>query len=423
MENNKTYQDLENKIRALEEKDIEQQKLIKTLTEKQNLQETILSKSLVGYYITSNGKFYAMNPVAVSYTGYKANELIGKESDYLIHPDDKDEVAKNAHAMIKGKRTSPYEFRIITKQGHIRWIMEAVTPIMLQGKRAILGNAMDITQRKLDEQKLTENENLYRTIFESTGAITAIIEDDKMLSLINSEFEKVTGHRREEWEGKKKWTDLASIDEIPRMSEYHRLRRIDPGLAPSKYEYNLVDSRGRIRRVLTTVNVIPGTRKHVSSSIDITEMKANEIELVNKNKALDDLNATLRVLLKQREEDRKEFETKLLSNIKELVLPCIEKIRQGSIESKDLAYVDLLESNLKNILAPFSHILLAKYMSLSSKEIEVANFIKEGKNSKDIAQLLNISSSCVDIHRYHIRKKLGLNKKRANLKSYLSNTF
>jgi len=420
MENNQTLEALENKIRALEEELIRQRHLNDTLLESQDLQNTIMDKSLVGYYISLDGKFYAMNPIAVSYTGYAAEELIGRPSDFLIHPDDREEVERNAHAMIKGERTSPYEFRIITKKQEVRWVMEAIARVLIAGKQAILGNAMDMTIRKNAEQKLMESENLYRTIFETTGTMTMISEEDKTVSLLNSEFDKLTGFRREDWEGKKKWTECVDERDLPRMEEYHRLRRIDPQAVPKTYEYRLIGSQGQIKNVLATVSIIPGTKKHVSSSVDITELKEKEKELIIKSQSLEELNAALKVLLKQREEDRKEIEKTLLSNMKDLVLPYIEKIKKGGIEKKHMIYIDLLESNLENILSPFSHTLSAKFAHLTSKEIQVANFIKDGKSSKEIADLLNVSSSAVDVYRYRIRNKLGLNNKKANLRSYLA---
>jgi PAS domain S-box-containing protein len=420
VERHQKLQDLKNDNRALKDKLIKQKQLNEALIESQNIQQTILERSLVGYYISLNGKFCVMNQIAVSYTGYHAEDLIGRESDFLIHPEDKDHVKTHARAMIMGKNTSPYEYRIITKQQDVRWVLEAVVPIMFEGKRAILGNAMDITQRKMAEKKLIESENLYRTIFETTGTMTFIIENDKTLSLINSEFEKLTGFCKGDWEGKRKWSEFVDQQDLPRMEEYHHLRGINPSAVPTTYEYHLIDSQGRIRNVLTTINIIPGTNKKVSSVTDVTELKEAEKELLLKTQNLSDLNSALKVLLKQREEDREEFETTLLSNVKELVLPYIEKIRHSGMDKRYSVYVDLLESNLENILSPFSRMLSAKYMHLTPKEIQVANFIKDGKCSKDIAGILNVSSSAVDVYRYRIRNKLGLNNKKVNLMSYLT---
>lgn len=420
MENQQPSQDLEHKIRALEEDLIKQTRLNESLIESQNIQNTILEKSLVGYYVSLGGRFFAMNPIAISYTGYPADELIGRNSDLLIHPEDKEKVKGNARAMLCGMRISPYEFRIVTKQDEIRWVMEAIAPILFNGKPAILGNAMDITQRKIVEQKLMESEILYRTIFETTGTSTAIMEEDKTITLVNSEFEKMTGYRKEDCEGRMRWTELIDKKDLPQMEEYHRLRRVDPQAVPKTYEYHMIDSQGRIRSVLTTVSIIPGTKKNVSSVMDVTELKEVEKELIGKSENLAELNTALKVLLKQREDDKRELETTLLSNVKELVLPYIEKIRQSGMDKRHMVYVDLLESNLENILSPFSRMLSAKYMHLTPKEIQVANFIKDGKSSKDIAGLLNVSSSAVDVYRYRIRSKLGLNNKKVNLRSYLT---
>lgn len=420
MKKQQTILELKNKIQAIEKVATQQRQLIEALRESQQIQNTILGKSLVGYYIVSDSKYRFVNPVIMSYTGYLQEELIDNAADFLIHPDDLQEVKKNAKAMLNGSLSLPYEFRIITKQKEVRWIMEAISPVLFEGKPAILGNSMDITQRKLAEKRLTESENLYRTIFQTTGTMTSIIEEDKTLSLVNDEFERLTGYRKEDWEGKKKWTDLVHKKDLPRLTKYHRLRRTDPHSVPNSYEYRLINNRGEIMNVLSTVSIIPGSKKYVSSVMDITELKDAERQLIKKSESLQDLNTALRVLLKQRESDKVELEATLLSNVKELVLPYVEKIRQIVSDEKHLVYVDLLATNLTNILSPFSRTLSAKYMHLTSKEIEVANFIKVGKSSKEIAALMNVSSDCIDVHRYHIRNKLGLNNRRANLRAYLS---
>jgi PAS domain S-box-containing protein len=247
-----------------------------------------------------------------------------------------------------------------------------------------------------------------------------IVEDDATLSLVNSEFEKMTGYRKEDWEGKKKWLDVVDKRDHPWMLELHRQILIDPDSAPRNYEFRIVDSRGRIKTVYHTVGLIPGTRKLVSSIIDITELKEKEEELTIKSRSLEDLNAALRVMLKQREQDREELEKTLLSNVKEFVLPYIEKLRNTHGGNNHMIYVDLIESSLKEILSPYSRKLSAKFSQLTPKEIQVANLIKDGKSSKEIAKLLNVSSSAIDVDRYRIRTKLGLNNKKTNLSSYLN---
>ena len=347
--------------------------------------------------------------------------------DSIIFAEDKDDVKRNALAMLKGERPSPYEFRIVTKQNKICWVMETVQSMLFKGKMAILGNFINITERKAVENRLQESEKLYRIIVETTGAATMISEDDMTISLLNSPFEKMTGYRREEWEGKKKWTEYIAKKDRPRMMKTHRLRRLDPAAAPKQFEHDLIDSKGRIRRMFLTVDLIPGTKKSIGSFVDITEwkeaeraLKKREQELRIKSDNLAELNTALRVLLKQRENDREELEDQVLSNVKELVIPYIEKVQKCRLDAKAMAYIEILESNLNDIISPFSRKLSSKYMNLTPRELQIANFVKEGKTSKEIADIFNVSKSAVDIHRHRLRNKLGLKNKRLNLRSHLT---
>ena len=138
-----------------------------------------------------------------------------------------------------------------------------------------------------------------------------------------------------------------------------------------------------------------------------------------KNVQLEDLNAALRVLLKQRDEDKAELEEKVLVNVKKLVMPYVEKLQAEPIGSKAVSYLGTLESNLKDIVSPFARKLSAKYVDLTNREIKIAALIKEDRTTKDIAEMLNISESAINIHRFNIRRKLGLTKKH-NLHAYLT---
>jgi PAS domain S-box-containing protein len=547
-----THLEMKQKIEDFKEALAAQKQIEEALRESKQIYKMISEKSFAGIYVVQDGNFRAVNPSAAFYAGYTIGELTGMKSDCIVHPDDRLQVKRDARAMLRGERVSPYEFRIITKDGQIRWIMETVTSIFFEGRPAILGNSMNITDRKQIEERLKESENLYRAIFETTPAATIIVEEDTTISLVNSQFEKLSGYRKEEWEGKKSWTEFAASKDVERMMNYHRRRRTSPGMVPRNYEFSLIDSLGRTREVTLIVDMIPGTKKSVASLLDITERKRSEekmlesenlyrtifettgtatiiveedmtVSLVNtefekmsgspksywegkrswtefaskkdvtrmkkyhfarrvdpnlaprnyefgfidrqknlkdtiitismipgtkksvasfvditerkraekelkKREAelqinsanLQEVNTALRILLKQREEDKNELESKVLSNVKELVLPYIEKIKKLRMDKRGLAYIESLESNLKDIISPFSYKLSSQYLNLTPKELQVANLIREGKTSKEIAEMTNVSRSAIDIHRYRIRNKLGLNNKKANLRSYLS---
>ncbi len=137
----------------------------------------------------------------------------------------------------------------------------------------------DFTEQKKAEDALKISEQYYKTIFENSGSATVVIEEDNIISLVNSEFEKLYGYNKEDVEGKIKWMDIVSKEHIPMMSEYHEKRIIEPESGPRNYEFNLIDSQGKIRNIYTTVAIIPGTTKTLVSLQDITSRNQTENEL------------------------------------------------------------------------------------------------------------------------------------------------
>jgi DNA-binding NarL/FixJ family response regulator len=135
---------------------------------------------------------------------------------------------------------------------------------------------------------------------------------------------------------------------------------------------------------------------------------------------LEEVNNALKTLLKHRDENKKELENKILSNINELVLPYIAKLKETHLDAYQQVYVEIMETNLNDVLSPFLLKITSKYLSFTPKEIQVATLIKEGKPTKEIAKMMKVGKGAVDLHRHHIRNKLGLNNKKVNLRSYLS---
>jgi len=117
---------------------------------------------------------------------------------------------------------------------------------------------------------------VYRTIFENTGTAMTLVEEDTTISLCNEEFARLAGLSRSEIEGRRSWTEFVHPEDLPRMREYHRLRRVYPGAAPRSYEFRFLSARGELRNVWITTDVIPGTKRSVASLLDITALKQKE---------------------------------------------------------------------------------------------------------------------------------------------------
>jgi DNA-binding CsgD family transcriptional regulator len=148
-------------------------------------------------------------------------------------------------------------------------------------------------------------------------------------------------------------------------------------------------------------------------------LRKREAELKAQSLHLEEVNTALKVLLKQREGDRREVEENVLSNVRELVHPYLTRMKKGRINPDTAALMDIVEANLDNIVSPFISRLSSKHFKLTPMEIKVANLIKTGKTSQEIADMLFVSKNTIIFHRYNIRRKLGLLNTKTNLATHL----
>jgi len=149
------------------------------------------------------------------------------------------------------------------------------------------------------------------------------------------------------------------------------------------------------------------------------DLMKKEKELSHQKKMLEESNVALKVLLEHREKDRQILEENVLANVRKLVLPYLEELSLRQLDERSRNLLEIARQRLEEIVAPFLNRLTSMNRLLTPREIDVAALVREGRTSKEIAALLNVSVSAVDFHRKKIRKKLGLGNDRANLRSYL----
>ncbi|HYA12858.1 MAG TPA: PAS domain S-box protein, partial [Syntrophales bacterium] len=304
----------------------------------------------------------------------------------------------------------------------------------------------DITKRKQAEEALRLGEERFRKIFDALNE-AVFIQDPvtgKILD-VNHTMCKQSGYTREEalqlniehlssgippytQKEAMEWMKKATAGEF-QVFDWH-CRNKDGSLFWGEVNISQTVILGEVLLLVTVRDVTRRVEAEKSlgrafSEVDaLVKAKTGELVTLNENlkiqsQNLEDANAALKVLLKQREEDRKEQEEKVLANIRELVTPYIEQLKKSGLSSKYESYLKTLESNLLAIVSPFSVTLSSKYIGLTHKEIQVANFVKEGKSAKEVAEIMNISKDTIDTHKKNIRKKLGITNTRTNLRSYL----
>jgi DNA-binding CsgD family transcriptional regulator len=149
------------------------------------------------------------------------------------------------------------------------------------------------------------------------------------------------------------------------------------------------------------------------------ELEQKEAELRRQAERLEETNIALKVLLRQRDEDRRHIEATVLANVERLVLPYVERLLQVNLSEKQRTLAEIIDTNIREITAPFLKSLSCLAVKLTPQEIEVAGMVRNGRSSKEIADMLNLSVAGVDFHRKSLRRKLGLTHSAQNLRSYL----
>lgn len=273
---------------------------------------------------------------------------------------------------------------------------------------------------------LRESEEKYRRIFENIQDVYYEVTLEGIIIEISPSIKEVSIYTREELIGASAYNMYADPE---KRDEF--VRELLKNGTLTDYEIILKDKDGLqvycsiYAKLLKDENSYP--EKIVGSIRNITDRKQAEeklrergVALGKKTQDLEEANTALKVLLKQREEDKIELEEIMLLNVRELILPYLEKLKMKRLDEKQRTYIDIIESNLNDIVSPLVHDLSSKLITLSPTELQVTNLIKQGKTTKEIADIMNLATSTIDYHRNNIRNKLGIKNIKINLRTYLS---
>jgi PAS domain S-box-containing protein len=274
---------------------------------------------------------------------------------------------------------------------------------------------------------LRESEENFRALAENAndGILIAAAEEGVNV-YANKRAEEITGYSVAEFM-EIGLHELVAPGEVEKVAGKYK-RRLKGENVSGQYETALVRKSGEIFPVeLSSARTVwEGQPASIVIIRDITKRKRaegalrkRETELKAQSKHLEEVNAALKVLLKRREEDKIELGENVLANVKELVLPYLEKLKKNQSDPHQMTLVGIVESNLRDIVSPFATKLSSRYLNLTPTEIQVASLIKDGKTNKEIAALLHLSVNTIRSHRHNLRSKLGLKNKKMNLRSYL----
>ena len=279
---------------------------------------------------------------------------------------------------------------------------------------------------------LRESEEKYKVMFENANDLIVYIDIDGNFVEVNSKLEDIFGYKRKDFLGKH-FSEVGVLNRKDLRKATSALQDVIMGRPLEILEFTVRRKNKTIAFVEVNSKVIKQDGNITGSILiirDITERKKaeedlrrahDELEKKVKERTLnlEEANTALRVLLKKRDENKIELEEKIIFNVRELISPYIERVKKSRLDDRQKTYISIIESNLNDIISPFVHGMTTKYLNFTPAEIQVTNLIKQGKTTKDMAQLLFLSPKTIEFHRDNIRKKIGIKNKKVNLRSYL----
>lgn len=400
----------------------ETKKVEEELLKSEETLRAILAASPVGIGLHHDRVMYWANRTMDRMLGYEEGTLLGK-SARMIYQDDKEymRVGRKLYTPTR-EGIGQVETKWISKDGRVINCYLRESPLDPSDlSKGFIVVAMDITEHKKIEEALQAQTIRNDLILKNTIDGLFVLDLQGKILEANQAAMLMTGYLQEELLGK-------NIRDFNDDENLHKHIKEVMKTGSDRFETKLRCKDGQILDLEVSMNFVKMAKDKFFFSFfhDITKRKQadhilreREKELETKAKNLEEVNTALKVLMKKRDEDKRELEEKVLFNVKELIVPYLEKLKKAGLDESQRAYVDILESNLNDIISPFSRRASSIYLNFTHTELQVSNLVRHGRTTKEIAELMNLSSQTIESHRKNIRKKIGIKNKKFNLRTCL----
>jgi DNA-binding CsgD family transcriptional regulator/PAS domain-containing protein len=340
-----------------------------------------------------------------------------------IHLDDHDATMEALSQSILGDAPFSCEYRL--RRGDGTWATVTDQGVLLTGRSGratnMLGAIRDVTRERAAQAVRREADELRRVLF---GLPSPAMQVDASGAYVDADDHALAFFRRT----REEMLARNVADDFPEAV----VRMIVAGDATEVGELEVpCDVRGTTQHLLLSIvpTRISGGRGCFLLGADITEQKAMQEALARSERALrrqatilDERNAALKVLLEQREQDHRELEQRIISNVDQLIEPTLERLSRSLRHRPERLEIDALRANLREIVSPFGQRLAeggASGPALTRREREVAGLVRLGRTSAEIAEALHVSTAAVAFHRANLRRKLGIPKRGPRLATHL----
>jgi len=380
----------------------------------------------IGVTTLEGGCFLSVCEAWLDFTGGTRTEVIGRSWV------DTGFVTKNQYdvflaELAKKNQVENLEMTVRDKNGSVVLGLFNAAVLTLADRKCLWTVMTGTMERREAYGALLKSEQKYRLLVENINEGIWQIDKDAFTTFVNQYMAEMLGrHLFAFMDGENIAAARSNLARrqagIKERLDFVFLRKDGSPLYTSLMTTPIIDKEGNYLGAIAGVQDITG-RISVEEELNkhrlyLEEMiRERTVELESKNVTLQELNTTLKVLLAQRDEDKRDLEERFILNVRNLVLPYVEQMKKGKLEVEQKSYLEIIETHLKEIATPLLKNI--RRFNLTPREMRVASLIKSGRTTKEIAKVMGSAPGSIDVHRKNIRKKLGLNNKKANLLSYL----
>ncbi len=437
-----TYEELERQVRAFEDELAHYKTCIVPPKQRsyQYLEAFINNINLPIYLKDANYKYIFINKQFEFLAHVACNQIVGKDDFEIFATSVAQLFRSQDEEVVKKMDVVEFEETIVLPDG-VQTFMTAKFPLIDREGQvyAVGGICTDISIRKTTEAKLKEAEEKYKGIFEHSPLGILQIDQRGTVIASNEKLAKILGFNVQDILD---YNMLRSTQEEEMKSAITSVLSGQVAHREGEFKFHETGVYRHLRGVFSPISTNDGT---ISSAIGIIEditvrkeveealnkahcelerlVKERTVKLAERTEKLTETNCAIKILLEKREEDKKEIEENIMFNVEKLIKPYFEQLgmSQNTTVQRDL--LATLQVNLDKITSSFAHKYKNHLSNLTPTQIKIADLIKQGKTTKEIAAFLNLSPSTVASHRQEIRKRLFLTNKKTNLQAALTATY
>ena len=365
------------------------------------------------------------NQAAVRFYGADSDDLTGQNGAVFLRHSGM--LAPFTKALAEARENGKCEF-VLKQQRHGRVHYLATTLFSIHDRKKNDTGfgliALDITSQKQHELSLQAERDFSRKIIDAAPSIICSISQNGAIRFINPAGERLTGYSTEELLNKH-WQDYfhagnntASNRNLLRQFQENDVRGV---------EVELKTKDGSLRNIswssVTRFEDRDSARETLILGNDITGLKKAFQEIEKKKQEIEEANIALRVMLDQHTKAKETIEEQISVRLKTLVMPYLDLLRQSATGEQQAETINIITAHINSITGSFSPKSKEILLRLSPRESLIADLVRQGKTSKDIAGIIGISVRTVETYRNNLRKKLGINNRKISLRTYLTTKF